>query len=69
MITPKQSLELQTKYIAPCESTAQDAQEFYFEWLHHMIKSHRLIVNPKKLIQLCKSTVKMVSFVWSHHLA
>ena len=67
MITPKHSLELQTKYIVPCESTAQ---EVYFElWLHHMIKSHRLIVNKQKLIQLCKSTVQKVSFVSSHHIA
>ena len=31
MITPKHSVELQIKYIVPCESTAQDVQEFYFE--------------------------------------
>ena len=69
MITPKHSAELQTKYRVPYESTAQDAQEVYFEWLHHMIKSHRLIVNKQELIQLCKSTVRKVSFVWTHHIA
>ena len=60
-----QKLELHTKYIVPCESTAEEAS---FEWSHHRISSpdSKLELHTKSIVP-SESTAEEVSFEWSHH--